>query len=42
MSNRAAAMEEAVVKSIAEAKERNRVDKEFFKRRMEADWRERV
>ena len=35
-------MEEAVVKAIAKAKERNRVDKELFKRRMEADWREIV
>ena len=42
MSNRAAAMEEAVERAIAEAKERHRVNKESSKRRMEAEWREIV
>ena len=42
MSNRVAAMEEAVANAIVEDEERHRVDKELFKSRMEAKWRERV
>ena len=36
----AGAMEEDVMKSIFEAEERHRVNKESLKRRMEAEWRE--
>ena len=42
MLNRAAAIEEAVVKAITKAEERHRVNKDLFKRRMEAKWMERV
>ena len=42
ISDRVTAMEEAMAKVIAEDKEWHCFDKEYFKRRMEAEWRERV
>ena len=42
MSNPAAAMEKDVTKAIVEVKERHRVETGSFKRRMEAERRERL
>ena len=41
MSNREAAIKEAVAKAISKAEERHRIEKELFERRMESECRER-